>query len=213
MELIYKKLASINIWYDYFLPELVVRESQIPENYSITEFFEITPSNITAQKLLDYKIKILKTRFGLEFYAQAKDIGGGLYEPLIIPNQNDLLAFEITVKYPNILNSGVVQLKSEQAFALTNMNSQTLSVDDGNGGTENVVYLNSKIQTYVGATTYDIEDLVKKGSDYFLSLRANNNNFGIIYLLLYYVNIIISVIIKNLYFIFFFFLIIKYKIR
>jgi hypothetical protein len=73
------------------------------------------------------------------------------------------------------LNSGVVQLKSEQAFALTNMNSQTLSVDDGNGGTENVVYLNSKIQTYVGATTYDIEDLVKKGSDYFLSLRVNNN--------------------------------------
>ena len=92
------------MWYDYFLPKGVVRESQIPENYSITEFFTIVPSTITAQKLKDYKIKILKTRFGIELYTQSRAIGGNNFEPIIMPTLNELLAFEVVVKYPSILN-------------------------------------------------------------------------------------------------------------
>ncbi len=173
MNIIFKKLASILVWHDYFLPEASIRPNQIPKDYNLNDFLEIIPTSQTAKTLRDLKIKILKTPYGIDLYTETvKNISS--FTPKNIPEENLLLSFELVVINTGIYHYSILQ-NQPKIFSVSNFNIHSLTVDNGNGGTEKVWYLNRTIANHQNATNYKLDDFVKKSGSTFLSLKTANN--------------------------------------
>lgn len=174
MELIYKKIASVEFWFDYLLPSSIERHDQIPEDYNIYEYFDLKPNQQTSATLQEARIKIHKTKKGLDLYVESI-WNGAKYIAKNPIKKNHLLAFQLIVKRPEILLTGVFTNSGNECFSISNLNTDTVEANDGSGGFIDVHYLSGGIETYVGANTYALDAIVKNGKDKFLSLQNNND--------------------------------------
>lgn len=107
--IIYKKIAEIKLYHDYFLSKVdstffalsdAEKETQLQEvnEFDIANVLNIVPTKICAERMRNHKIRFIKTRFGFFLGQEVERIlqaGEVLYKPMLPLDESVGLSFSI----------------------------------------------------------------------------------------------------------------------